>query len=245
MSLGHGPLIVRDGLVLQLDAANVKSYSGSGTAWNDLSNNGNNGVLTNGPIYSSGNNGYITFDGNDEYAELGTISTSNPLQLSSPSGGGITVMFASYWNGLGDNYQRIIDKSNGGNALNGWSVFPDLTSTPVNTPLFGANPGPTTSDIVAMRATIAMSTFVWEIWAFTHNQSSGNWSWYKNGSLINSGTDPFVIPSVQTNAKIGTWNHSTGREWNGRIGFLSVYEKDLTATEIKQNFEAARSRYGI
>ena len=48
-----GPNVVTDGLVLALDAGNAKSYPGSGTSWSDLSGQGNNGTLTNGPTYSS------------------------------------------------------------------------------------------------------------------------------------------------------------------------------------------------
>lgn len=72
MGIAYNTSIVRDGLVLHLDAANVKSYSGSGTVWNDLSGNGNDGTLTNGPLYSAGNNGYFTFDGSNDF-----ISTNN------------------------------------------------------------------------------------------------------------------------------------------------------------------------
>jgi hypothetical protein len=53
-------------LILALDAADRNSYSGSGTSWTDLSGNGNNGTLTNGPTYSSANGGSIVFDGIDD-----------------------------------------------------------------------------------------------------------------------------------------------------------------------------------
>ena len=56
------PDIVRDGLVLNLDAGEPSSYPGTGTAWTDLSGNGNTGTLTNGPTYSSANGGSIVFD---------------------------------------------------------------------------------------------------------------------------------------------------------------------------------------
>jgi hypothetical protein len=66
-----GPNIVTDGLVLYLDAANQKSYPGTGTTWNDLSGNGNNGTLVNGPTFNSDNNGSIVFDGVDDYVNFG------------------------------------------------------------------------------------------------------------------------------------------------------------------------------
>lgn len=65
-----GPNIVTDGLVLYLDAANTKSYPGSGTTWNDLSGNGNNGTLINGYIFNSIGNGNLVFDGSNDYVNI-------------------------------------------------------------------------------------------------------------------------------------------------------------------------------
>jgi len=62
LAIFYNPAIVRDGLVLCLDAANRKSYPGSGTTWTDLSGRGNTGTLTNGPTYSSSNGGSLGFD---------------------------------------------------------------------------------------------------------------------------------------------------------------------------------------
>ena len=63
MALSHSPKIVTDGLVLCLDAANRKSYPGSGTTWFDLSGRGNHGTLINGPTYNSSGISYIQLDG--------------------------------------------------------------------------------------------------------------------------------------------------------------------------------------
>ena len=64
MSLG--PDIVTRGLVLALDAADKRSYPGSGTTWFDLVNS-YNGTLTNGLTFDSGNGGSIEFDGTDDF----------------------------------------------------------------------------------------------------------------------------------------------------------------------------------
>jgi len=74
MSLGHSPSIVLPGLVLCLDAANTKSYPGSGTTWTDLSGNGNNGTLVNGVGYSGDNLGSLSFDGSNDYVQFSTVS---------------------------------------------------------------------------------------------------------------------------------------------------------------------------
>lgn len=70
MSVKGGPKIITDGLLLYLDAANEKSYPGSGTIWNDLSGNGNNGDLINNVVYDTENNGILLFDGTNEYCQL-------------------------------------------------------------------------------------------------------------------------------------------------------------------------------
>jgi hypothetical protein len=67
MGFHRGPKVVTNGLVLALDAANVKSYPGSGTVWNDLSGNNNSGSLINGPTFNSANGGSISFDGTNDY----------------------------------------------------------------------------------------------------------------------------------------------------------------------------------
>ena len=206
--------------------------------WWDVSGQNNDGVVTGGAVYNST---YFEFDGLDDYIELGTITTSNPLQLSSPADGGLTIMFATYWDGTGDSYQRIIDKSNGGSGSNGWCIYPSSASPPAGNLIFQANPG--TAYGLDSGQTLAVST--WEIWAVTHDQTSGAWVWYRNGESIVTGNATYNVPNVQTNARIGTWNHSTAREWNGRIGFMLVYEKALTQREITQNYNALKGSYGL
>ena len=83
MSIVYNTSIVRSGLVLHLDAANVKSYPGSGTTWSDLSGKGNHGTLMNGVGYSSTNSGSMVFDGVDDYV-VGNITTfTNPAPYTS------------------------------------------------------------------------------------------------------------------------------------------------------------------
>jgi hypothetical protein len=70
------PQIVRNGLVLYLDAANQLSYISGSTVWRDLSGNGNNATLVNYPTFSSANGGSIAFDGVDDYANFGNTNIS-------------------------------------------------------------------------------------------------------------------------------------------------------------------------
>ena len=78
MSIGYNPKIVMNGLVFCLDAANRKSYSGSGTTWSELKSKVT-GTLTNGPTYSSTNNGAIVLDGVNDYVTFGSSFTTLDL----------------------------------------------------------------------------------------------------------------------------------------------------------------------
>jgi len=73
MGLTHSPSITTDGLVLCLDAGNVRSYPKSGTVWSDLSGNGNDGTLINGPTFSSSNCGSLAFDAVNDYVNVGNM----------------------------------------------------------------------------------------------------------------------------------------------------------------------------
>jgi hypothetical protein len=66
---------VESNLVLELDASNPSSYSGSGSEWTDMSSYGNNGTLTNGVSFSTDNGGILVFDGSDDYVNLGYKSS--------------------------------------------------------------------------------------------------------------------------------------------------------------------------
>src|SRR6056300_246225 len=84
--------IVTDGLVFYVDAGNSNSYPGSGGTWTDLVG-GNDGTLTNGPTYNSGNGGSIVFDGVDD----SVLADYIPVNTNTSEGN--TVEQWIYWNG--------------------------------------------------------------------------------------------------------------------------------------------------
>jgi hypothetical protein len=95
--------IVTNGLVLNLDAANPRSYEPpfNGTVWNDLSGNGNNGTLVNGPVFSGSNGGFLRFDGTNDYADLpfnNRSSTVNTVEMFFRWRSGIGGMFMGFQN---------------------------------------------------------------------------------------------------------------------------------------------------
>ena len=81
MPTSAGPNIIENGLVLALDAADRNSYPGTGTTWYDLTSNKIDFVLTNGPVFNSGSNGSIQFDGSNDLA-LNSYTTNSPYNIS-------------------------------------------------------------------------------------------------------------------------------------------------------------------
>ena len=75
MGLSYNPTIVPDGLIYYLDAANTRTYPGTGNTWYDLSGFGNNGTLNNGVLYNS-YGGFFEFDGSNDYVQTGYTGIS-------------------------------------------------------------------------------------------------------------------------------------------------------------------------
>ena len=72
MGTNYSPRIVTDGLVLCLDAGDIKSYSGSGATWNDRSGNESDATLYNSPTFTTNNGGSLNFDGSNDYGKTST-----------------------------------------------------------------------------------------------------------------------------------------------------------------------------
>jgi hypothetical protein len=114
MGIAYNPRTITDGLVLCLDAANPKSYPGSGTIWTDLSGNGNNGTLVNGVGYNSGNLGSLVFDGVDDVINLSSSSSIQNLTTN------FTISTIVRTNVSGGHYS-IFTKGN--NFGQGWTLY--------------------------------------------------------------------------------------------------------------------------
>ena len=190
----------------------------------------------NGPTYNSSDGGSIVFDGDNDYVDLGTIGVSHPLQLNN----GFTISWWGIQGGGGDLFQRIIDKSNGGLGANGWAIYPKDQDTPESELTLSYNGTDGT-----INSSTSLSSTSWQNWSLTWSSSSDQWIWYLNGSVDNSGYTTYGVPTVETNARIGSWNHSTGREYKGKISSVLIYTRPLTSSEITQNYNALKGRYGL
>jgi Tfp pilus assembly protein PilE len=218
--------IVKNGLVLNLDAGVISSYSGTGTTWSDLSGNNNNGTLINGVGYSSSNGGALSFDGVDDYVNCGngaSLNIGNNMTIGAwikPSS--LSARFDVYsdrLNGAAGAFQLEIGVGSGG-----------TNRASVTTPgIFRAE---TSDDALAVN--------VWQYLVYTESGTTQNI--YVNGNNQNiisiaashtDNTDPKVI------------GYGSTQHFVGLMGDIHVYNHALSGVEIQQNFNALRGRYGI
>jgi hypothetical protein len=219
---------------LCLDAADKKSYPGTGTLWTDRSGNGNNGTLTNGPTFSSANGGSIVFDGGNDYVSI-------PSGASSINSSNISVGCWVFQNNIHTSAVFVEIKSLvqvGNNEIGSTSCFYlHLRSSEVS---FRYQNG---SGVAAISPTINQEANIWHYYTGVFNDSSI--SLYRDGILVGSSQYFFSFSSLtNTNIDIGKTG-ALSNYFNGRIAQTHIYNRALTLQEIKQNFNATRGRYGI
>ena len=216
---------ITDGLVLNLDAGNSASYSGTGTTWTDLSGNGNNGTITNSPTYNSANGGSFLFDGSSKYASL----TPSKLPTGTSDRTVITIVktptsFAFlnhiiHWGSTSTNQAYGLSLSNGQLNSHTWGVYPGQ----------GATVSPATN----------------YFFATTYTHSSALHKFWINGVSQGSGISASIVTGT-TDARVG--QRITGAEgWgpSGQIYQILVYNRSLSNAEILQIFNDQKGRYGL
>ena len=234
MAFSYSPKIVTDGLVLYLDAANTRSYPGTGTTWSDLSRGGNNGSLINGPTFNSANGGNIVFDGSNDY-----ISTNTNSSLTQS---GNTQFTVDVWvKKSASNKDMLLGPWDNSNRK-GWFVqwFTDGNL------YFGITNG-----------------------AFNYNYVSVSWQnqWFNltgvfDGSLLtnqnigkiyvnnilqnttNSGNMLTSVPAGLVEVSIGRLTNYSSYA-TGNIAMVKIYNRALSASEISQNYNATKTRFGL
>ena len=225
--------IITNGLVLCLDAANPKSIISGSTVWNDISRNGNNGILTNSPIYNSSNGGSIVFDGVDDYVSLSDSVTFINSTLP------FTVSFWLYYLSWPYQYSDIFFfKTDTGNAFQ----FGASTNGTYNAIGFGSSSG-----WVRQHTNTGYDYFLnkWSNVTLVYNglgsTNAANFTAYIDGvSKTLYGQGGY---SATSNINRIGYNYSNGK-FNGRISNLQIYNRALSATEVLQNYNVTKSRFG-
>ena len=233
MGLAHSPRIVTDGIVLALDAANTKSYGGSGTTWIDISGKGNNATLTsmNGANFDSANGGSFTFDGTSDYVAE-TASLSDTFWQ-----GNWTASFWVNFDTLNTTTGGASDKIliHHGSSITRGGLHLVQRNSRIRFGLYADD----------LESTSTVSTGTWYNLVFALNNISYAKAIYINGTLDSSHTGGGAYTGSGTNTKIGGKNLSFGTLFDGFMSFCSFYNRVLTAAEVKQNYNALRGRYGI
>lgn len=199
----------------------------------DLSGNGNNGTLTNGPTYNNSNGGSLSFDGVNDYVR---VLDNDTLDFDT---GNFTVSMWFNRNISATTNLRLLSKgasSDTGDAANaGFSFFGNNSSIS-----FAVNPTATRTIITA--AAYSLGEWMNVVGILERGVSMRT---YKNTTLVASTTAPSGSVSGTSNLIIGAHANGTGLWWTGNITQVSIYNRALTESEVQQNFNALRGRFGI
>ena len=220
MGLDHSPLIVTDGLQVFLDAGNTRSYIGSGNTAYDLSGSGNTSALTNGPTFNSSNLGAFVLDGSNDYILVN-------LQANILSKTAYTKIAYFYVTSFSTSNNIISGGFSGQHAF--W--LQGLQK------LYAGHNGNWST--VTGNTTLSLNT--WYFGAVTYSNSTG-WKLYLNGREDGTSVDTITFTG---NQEISIGSYNTGNNFTGRIASIQVYNRVLSASEIVQNYNATKRRYGL
>ena len=235
MALHHNPRVVTSGLILALDAADINSYPGSGATWHDVSGNGNDAGLYNTPTYQTNNKGVLAFDGTSDLAYTGqNINWSGDFSL------GLWVN-ASRWHdpssACGGNNASFLESANG--YWNMWGLEASsggpLFFTYYNTSYGGVN----------MNFGLNSSNLnQWHYLSVVYRDLGACFT-YTDGVQAASATSPGSITTSDI-LRIGYFSQHCGA---GRpiaqFARIEVYNRALSATEVEQNYNATKGRFGL
>tara|TARA_R110000851_G_scaffold259052_1_gene411539 strand:- start:195 stop:869 length:675 start_codon:yes stop_codon:yes gene_type:complete len=224
MAFRYSPKIVTDGLILYIDAANPQSYVSGSTDWNDLIGAADV-TLLNGPTFSTDNAGCIVFDGVDDNSEF-----SNTVSITANS------ICAWVYN---DDISR--DATVVGNWASQYILYMDTDGSGdgyrVLYAVGGANKATSVDNINAIQ----------DQWQYVVSTFSGTEvSLYVDGEHIETLSFSSNIMDASSNDwAIGADTPNGIRDWKGKISNVSIYNKALSATEVLQNYNAMKSRFGL
>lgn len=224
--------VITTNLLVYYDAGNSSSYSGSGTSWYDLSGNGKTATLTNGPTYTSSDGGAIQFDGTNDYVVVPQFNDSTSdftieaWVRTATIGADNKTIWGHHTSGYGPRieidgstygHNRQIRFLHGTNTA--WYWTEDYTGS-------------------------IISDNAWYHIAATWSGTGDNYARiYVNSteenSAYHSGTYATSLNAVPS---IGS---SAGQYWPGRVAIVRFYTAALSATEVAQNYNAEKSRFGM
>jgi hypothetical protein len=224
---------VTNGLLTYLDAA---FYPGTGSAWSDLSGNNNTATLVNSPTYSNDNGNYFLLNGTNQQINLSTTYSSvvnnfsaevwclplATISMQSESNSGTAGVVAGV--------RLIRDVQSGSNA--GFGLLVGTNGVQVAEHAAGYLP-------ILLAHTITINSVSQIVIVYNNKQPL----LYINGVFVKSGATSTISNILLNGSTIGTADY--GGFWSGRLHALRYYDRALSASEVTQNFNALRGRYGI
>lgn len=232
MAIAYNPSTISQNLVLCLDAANTKSYPGSGTAWSDISGYSNNGTLTNGPTFSSTNGGNIVFDGTNDY-----LVANNSTTFNNNIG---TVEFMIFINSF-TNADWIV-YGIGSGAYAQWYIRYFGGSLDF---AFGGIGKTLSYSFTGGTLTTNFPTSTWRHVVAVYDCSAGTGTIYINGTSVTAMTSATNTNASWTPANLYLGGYSWDGYSNTKFAFARIYNVGLTAAQVSQNFNATRGRFGV
>lgn len=242
--------VVKNGLVLNVDAGDTNSYPGTGVTWSDRSTVASNFTLTNGPTFNTTTSANITFDGVDDHA----LNTANATQqaLSNQSDFSIDIWFklnvptVSGTRCICANGTTVAGAANCGIALS--MVVVASTSATIRLPIT------TTTAVSAGSASSAFPvgnftgyTHLVATYQYNNGSSQSVYSYYRNNVL-----DSTTATSQPANMANSSSAFFIARRPSGTLQYapisvaaLKIYNKVLSTSEIAQNYNALRGRFGL
>ena len=235
MGIAYNPRTITDGLVLCLDAANSKSYPGSGTTWTDLSGRGNTGTLVNTPTYNT--SGYFDFDYTQ--SENVTFSNTSSLQFLNRLPYTLEAWVYPTRNPGANNWTGIFDReSDAGSGRDGYNLY-FLGSAGTDTYFFTERFTSGSYNAVSVTLNQSVSVNNWHHIVGTYDGTT--LTLYRNGSSV--GTPVTTTGNITNTSKSLTLGVRGGQYYGGRISNAKIYNRVLSAAEIQQNYNALKSRY--
>lgn len=217
-----------NGTLLYVDAGNTASYPGTGTAWTGLSSNASNATLVNSPPWTSaGTASYFTFNGTgSQYAS----TTSSKFNVAYT---GKTVFVAARMTAFTVGaYRGLFGTNSGTRNFNTYIYSPSSGVYQIH---YSA------SGVGGLSNNLSLTTNQWFIGAVTHT-TGGLVTYYFNGQAVGTNTG---VTFAQYAANGGEFVALCDNYWYGDIGVCAVYGRALNSDEIRQNFNALRTRYSI
>ena len=237
MAFNYSPKVITDGLVLYLDAANQYSYVSGSTSWNDISRGGNNGTLVNGPAFSSANGGSILFDGVDDYVS-GSLSNVNIGCIS------MWINPSTLINSSSPLQSLIVLKYTGISNSEWYISLGSATSLLVNEYITIADVENSTRTAIADGGSLPANTWC----NLTFNFELVTYKIYVNGIqkteiTYGGGVSQLTVPNV---LQLGAlFRDSIAGPFPGKIATTQIYKRALNATEVLQNYNATKTRFGL